>query len=437
MDVWAGADLGSTNVKVLLTDGAGTVLARASRPTPRIGLRTDADALVDALEEMIVQAARAVGDVRLRGACVAGIGEDGVLHAAGRPLGPATPWFDPARRAVLDRLAAMRHHDDRSRYGVELDAARTVAAWALLTPAELAAATGWVACTDYPALRWTGRAVMSSSLAARTGAWLRADAEWDPERVTPFLPLDYLPPVVPAGAVIGELRSTRLSPLLGSDAVVVAGGHDHPVAASVIQRQDPGAPLDSMGTAEVIVRSVTTRTQILGADLSPAIFGAGTTALIVLELDRNMSWLRSCGLSAEVDAVLSGDLQPGALSAPVFVPGAEGGGTPTWTAAADRLTAEQRAAAAVRQLATAGADKVRKLAPDAQAVYGAGGWARAPGWMHLKAVAMGLPYRVLAEPELAALGAAQLALPESTAPVAGQVVTPARPEARTAKVWMP
>jgi len=422
MDVWAGADLGSTNIKVLLTDGAGAVLARASRPTARVGLRTDADALVDTIEELTVQAARQLGDVRLRGVCVAGIGEDGVLHSAGRPLGPAIPWFDPARRTVLDRLAAMRHPGDRSKYGVELDAARTVAAWALLTPGELATATGWVSCTDYPALRWTGRAVMSSSLAARTGAWLLAGAAWDPERITPFLPLDFLPPVVPAGTVLGELRSTRLSPLLSSDAIVVAGGHDHPVAASVVQRQDPGAPLDSMGTAEVVVRSVTTKPRTVDFDLSPAVVGDGMTALIVLELDRNISWLRSCGLSAEVDAVLSGDLRPGALSAPVFVPGAEGGGTPTWTAAADRLTGDQRAAAALWQLATAGADKVRKLAPDAQLVYGAGGWARAPGWMHLKALACGVPYRVLAEPELVALGAAQLALPHSPAPVAGHEV---------------
>jgi xylulokinase len=132
-----------------------------------------------------------------------------------------------------------------------------------------------------------------------------------------------------------------------------------------------------------------------------------------------VSWLRSCGLSAEVDAVLSGDLRPRALSAPVFIPGAEGGGIPAWTAAADRLTGDQRAAAAVWQLAAAGGDKVRRLAPDAQVVYGAGGWARAPGWMRLKALTCGVPYRVLAEPELAALGAAQLALPESTAPAAG------------------
>ncbi|MDT3442283.1 MULTISPECIES: FGGY family carbohydrate kinase [unclassified Pseudofrankia] len=427
-DVWAGADLGSTNVKVLLTDWTGTVLARASRPTPRSWLRTDADVLVDTLEELILQAAHDVGSPRLRGVCVAGVGEDGVLHAAARPLGPALPWYDPSRRTALDKLSALRGPNDRIRYGVELDAARTIAAWALLPPDQVAAATGWVACTDYPALRWTGRAVMSSTLAARTGAWLLEPGRWDPNRVTPFLPLECLPPVVPAGTVIGELRSRRLAGLLSSDAVVVAGGHDHPVAASVVHRQDPGAPLDSMGTAEVVVRTVGTGRPPRDVDLSPTILGTGQTALTVLELDRNISWLRRSGLGVQVDTVLAAGLAPPPPGPQVFVPGTAGGEAPRWTAAARRLSDERRAAAAVWELAVVGAAALRGLAPGAQVIYCAGGWTRAPGWMRLKAAAAGAPYRVLAEQELSALGAAQLCLPGPITPVA---VHEAIPRSRT------
>ena len=416
-NIWAGADLGSTNIKVLLTDRDGNVLARAARPTPRNGQRTHADALVDTIEELILQAARRVSGSRLRGVCVAGVGEDGILHDDGRPLGTALPWFDPARRAVVDQLAALRRPDDRIRYGVDLDAARTLAAWALLSPAETAAATGWVACTDYPALRWTGRAVMSSSLAPRTGAWLLEPGRWDPDRVTPHLPLDLLPQVVPAGTVIGELRSTRLAELLSSDAVVVAGGHDHPVGASVVHRQDPGMPLDSMGTAEVIVRTVETTRPPRDVDLSPAILGTGRTALTVLELDRNMAWLRRSGPGAQINAILAGDLVPPPPHPRVFLPGAEGGEAPHWTPAARHLSDQQRAAAAVWQLAKAGAAALHNLAPDTPVIYSTGGWTRAPGWMRLKVAAAGRPYRLLAEPELTALGAAHLALPGPIAPV--------------------
>ena len=415
-NVWAGADLGSTNVKVLLIDDAGRVLARAARPTPRIGPAADADALVDTLEELILQAARELRSPRLRGVCVAGVGEDGVLHAAGRPLAPALPWFDPSRRTVLDRLSALRGVDDRRRYGVELDAARAIAAWALLPADQIAAATGWVACTDYPALRWTGRAVMSSSLASRTGAWLLELGRWDPERVVPFLPIELLPPIVPAGTVVGELRSKRLSSLLSRDAVVVAGGHDHPVAASVIHRQDPGAPLDSMGTAEVIVQTIPGGPAPCGVDVSAPVLGTGRTAMAVLELDRNISWLRGHGLRTQVDAVLSGTRTPPPPGPQVFVPGAAGGEAPQWTPEAGRLTDEQRAAAAVWQLAVDAAAVLRRLAPDAPAIYGTGGWTRAAGWMRFKAATIA-PYRITIEPELTALGAAQLAAPGPVAPV--------------------
>ncbi|MEZ7125683.1 FGGY family carbohydrate kinase [Nonomuraea sp. AD125B] len=473
-DVWAGADLGSTNVKVLLADAEGTVLARAARPTPRAGLRVRPDELVDVLEELILLAAGAVSRPRLRGVCVAGVGEDGVLHAGGRPLGTALPWFAPSRRVALDRLAELARPGDRLRYGVELDAARTVAAWALIPSADLAAADGWVACTDYPALRWTGRAIMSSSLAPRTGAWLLDPGEWDIERAGRFLPADLLPPVVPAGTVVGELRSRRLADLLASDAVVVAGGHDHPVGASVVHRQDPGAPLDSMGTAEVLVRTLEPanrpartgdrrtedrgdrgdlRTGVLrtgdlrnedrgdrgdirtgdrrtggnpppGVDLSPAVLGDGLTALTVLELDRNMTWLRDNGLGPCLDAVLAGRLVAERPDRPVFAPGAAGGEPPRWTPAAADLSAEARAAGAAWQLAQAGATALRALAPDAEAAYAAGGWTRAPGWMRLKAAAAGLPYRILAEPELSALGAAHLCLPGPIAPVSVRELTP-------------
>ncbi|MEH1015600.1 FGGY family carbohydrate kinase [Micromonospora sp. CPCC 206060] len=424
-DVWAGADLGSTNIKVLLTDGAGTVLARASRPTPRIGVHSDPDALVDALEELLLTAAHDLGPVRLRAVCVAGVGEDGVLHASGRPLGPALPWFAPQRQAALDALRSLRGEDDRRRYGVELDAARTVAAWALLPATDVCAATGWVSCTDYPALRWTGRAVMSASLAPRTGAWLLDEERWDADRVEPFLPVELLPEVVPAGTVLGPLRAPRLvaAGVLAHDAVVVAGGHDHPVGGAVVHRQDPGAPLDSMGTAEVLVRTIPgDRPAPTGVDLSPAVIDDGWTALTVIELDRNVSWLRRHGLGPAVDAVVAGKVTP--ADAGLFLPGDEGGGEPRWAPAAHGLSDAERAFAAIHRLALVGAEALGRLAPEAEAVYAAGGWTRAPGWMRLKASATGMPYWVLAEPELTALGAAQLCLGDAAEPVPVRAIEP-------------
>ncbi|NKF33363.1 hypothetical protein HER21_43850, partial [Pseudomonas sp. BGM005] len=38
-----------------------------------------------------------------------------------------------------------------------------------------------------------------------------------------------------------------------SGAIVVAGGHDHPIGGWAADQLSPGAVLDSMGTAEVVV----------------------------------------------------------------------------------------------------------------------------------------------------------------------------------------
>jgi sugar (pentulose or hexulose) kinase len=62
-----------------------------------------------------------------------------------------------------------------------------------------------------------------------------------------------------AGTVLGRVRN---GPLLESGAasmatVVVAGGHDHPMAAATIRRLHPDALVDSMGTANLIYGETT------------------------------------------------------------------------------------------------------------------------------------------------------------------------------------
>ena len=84
-----------------------------------------------------------------------------------------------------------------------------------------------------------------------------------------------LPPVVPAGTVLGNVR---LGPLRESGAastatIVTAGGHDHPIAAATIRRLDPDALVDSMGTANLVYGETT---EVTEPKLNPylAFFGA-------------------------------------------------------------------------------------------------------------------------------------------------------------------
>ena len=63
-----------------------------------------------------------------------------------------------------------------------------------------------------------------------------------------------MPPVVSAGTVIGTVRGAglRRSEAVCDNTLLVAGGHDHPVAAHAIHRLAADARVDSMGTANVI-----------------------------------------------------------------------------------------------------------------------------------------------------------------------------------------
>jgi sugar (pentulose or hexulose) kinase len=77
--VSCGVDLGSTNIKVVAVRADGTVVARYSRPTPRLSnhLSVDAEEMLTLVEEMLLEAAGR--DWSIASVCVAGVGEDGVL----------------------------------------------------------------------------------------------------------------------------------------------------------------------------------------------------------------------------------------------------------------------------------------------------------------------------------------------------------------------
>jgi sugar (pentulose or hexulose) kinase len=171
--VSCGVDLGSTNIKAVAVSNDGTVVARHSRPTPRPGNHPsiNPEQLFRLVDDMLIEAA---GDRwSIASVCTAGVGEDGVLiDRSGIAIGEALAWFDPRRAKILDqfpgpvRAAAAKHVT-----GVQLDPARAVVGWRWAATAQLAThtdrTTSWIALTDYPAVRWTGRAFMSDTLASR------------------------------------------------------------------------------------------------------------------------------------------------------------------------------------------------------------------------------------------------------------------------------
>jgi xylulokinase len=400
--VWCGVDIGSTKLKVLLLAEDGQVLWRENRPTPRtsdgVGACASAETILAAIEAMILAAHAGAGLTQpLTAIAVGGVGEDGVpIDEAAQPLDVAIPWFDRRAEAVA-RDAATDPIWQQSAVPVDLDYSRTAAKWAWLRserPEVIDRAASWVALTDYPAVRWSGRPFMSQSLAARTACYDIVRERWL-ERHLVASGAPPLPPVVAGGTILGGVNAPALAAADAVDrhTVVVAGGHDHPMAALAVRRALPDAIIDSMGTAELLYGEMpesqpTPRHSSFA--YSRPILGSGIACLGVMELSRVLEPLltQNDGAGASFRDVMNGADVPG-------IP---------------------RQGPALRDVLEDCADRTRKrlaalaaLGAPTGPLFATGGWARSPSLLRLRASIFERPIFAVEELELSAYGAALVA----------------------------
>jgi len=420
--VICGIDIGTTNVKVMLIDERARTLWSRSIPVPRIEQDgrpvTDAKALVRALEQLIVEGWRATGlSSPIVAIATTGVGEDGLpVDARLEPVDVAIPWFD--RRAESEARALRLLLDQPVRAGVPIDGTRTAAKWRWLRhhrPQTMRDASAWLALSDYPAAWWSQTPFISATLAARTGCYDVFARRWLANHLE-AAGAPALPPVVAAGTVVGTMVP---GPLVDSGAVststlLVAGGHDHPIAASAVRRIDPNAVVDSLGTANLIYGETgagEARADPYIAFSVPALGRPGVACLGVFEF------------SASLQAARSRD---GGTALQTFL-GAEGpGGEPgdearllralRQTLAVESSRHEPSDQSDPRTLLEAGCFYARRMLESVRAagsgrgrVFSVGGWARSKALLQLRASVLGEPLFTLDEEELTALGAALIA----------------------------
>jgi xylulokinase len=418
-----GVDIGSTNVKVTFVDERGHAVWTKAVPSPRVpddaGVATDPLALVAMIEEMIVTGWRLLGkSLPLQAIAAAGVGEDGVgVQTDLTPTGLALSWFDD--RAATQANDLQRTSGYAAQAGLPIDYSRTAAKWLWLSqnrPADLLSSAFWVALTDYPAVAWTGRAFMSETLAARTACYDVYARRWiEPLLMAAGAPT--LPPVVPAGTVLGNVRKglLRESGAASATTIVTAGGHDHPIAAATIRRLNPDALVDSMGTANLVYGETL---KVTGPRLNPylafsvpAMGNAGLSCLGVFELAAAIKPLRRP--TDLVQRLLASDRISGFPNdRPIPIPGSSellvpSGNEPTEVDVRAALEAATFYARRMfDEILTAGA----KPAP----IFATGGWARSHAFIELRASIFGQPLTVVDEPELTAIGAALIATQGAT-----------------------
>jgi len=241
-----GIDVGSTNRKVGVYTSAGERVAHLSRPTG-----DDCGELVrgvlDDLAACVERAGAAPAAVGITSMAESGVALDGAM----RPLHPLLRWDDPRGEDEARQIDREVGRDVLfRRTGVRLAAKTPLARWLWLRrnrPGVLDAMRTWVSVADLIATVLGGAPVTDPTLAGRTGALNQHTGHYDEDllRVTGVRP-DQLPRVGAAA------MPTAMAGLPAGTPVVVAG-HDHLVAAYAAGAREPGATVDSLGTAEAVV----------------------------------------------------------------------------------------------------------------------------------------------------------------------------------------
>jgi len=402
-----GVDIGTTNLKVSIVDETGVSRWTKAVPTPRssvaLGVGVDPTLLVAVIEDLIIEGWAAVARrVPLAAIATTGVGEDGVcVGQALTPLDRAIPWYD--RCAIAEAMEIRASAAASTRAGIEMEHTRTGAKWLWLRrnrPDLFAGDSTWVALTDYPSAWWTGRPFISETLASRTGCYDVGRREWIGSLVE-FCEAPDLPEVFRAGDVVGSLRGGRLtsSGAASADTLVIAGGHDHPVAAAMIQRIDAKARVDSIGTANVVygesaIFPLDRFDQFL-AFMVPVQAKLGVACLGVFEFSSTVQALQARGV--DIRGFLALPKMPGE-------PGFCASATDLQAAAEPRTVLEMAGVTARRMF-----DHMSWAGVQETEIYATGGWSRSESLLELRASIFGRPVHVLSEQEPAVVGAALLA----------------------------
>jgi xylulokinase len=415
-----GVDLGSTHIKAVLIDAAGVVRRAAARPTPFAARAEGVEMTVDELLTAVAAVLAELGPERAGAAAVgvAGMAECGApLDSGGHPLGPVIAWFDPRGEAVVERLERDGGEALAARTGRRLRTVSSVAKLGWWVERTGAAPGGWLGVPELCVHALGGAGVTDPSLASRTGWYDVAARAYLPEVVVAIgVPASALPPVVAAGSVAGRVTGSAAAwSGLRAGIPVTPAGHDH-LAAAAGCGAAPGDLVDSVGTAESLVRRLrggdppgpgTLRRALgLGVAVSArpdgdgwAVLGRGPRAGVVLAAV-------AAGLGRVPLEVLDAGAVEGARPAMAeLVDAILGGAEPALPAmAAGELWGGLLEELARRTAAAAGL--CAQLAGPAERVLVVGGGARSLPWLRAKARHLAVPLWRAGGAEAAARGAA-------------------------------
>lgn len=261
----AGIDLGSTSVKMLVLDAAGSELVVERVPTPwRAGTggttEMDGDTLLAAIRALLATTTdrlSSLTDRRVGAIGISGMGETGmVVDAKGVAAAPAFAWFDPRGAEQVAAFPAAVRDAFAGRTGLPLGVQVTATKLAVLRDNGIdLAGRRWLNLPEFVAAALGGDMALEYSLTSRTGLLDQDSGTPWPDMLTALgLDESFLPSLRDAGSAWGSV-SAEFGPVLAGARITVAG-HDHLVAAQASGALDSGDYHVSLGTAEVLLRVI-------------------------------------------------------------------------------------------------------------------------------------------------------------------------------------
>jgi xylulokinase len=254
-----GIDVGTTGCKVTALSAEGQVLGSAGREydvlRPHSGwAELDSQAVWSAIRASIHEAAQCTTADPIAALSVSSMGEAMTpVSRDRRILGNCLLGFDVRGREVLELLATLDPHVFFERSG---NVASTIYGGQKLIwlrdhrPELFEAADKFLSWADLVAYLLGGEVVTDYSLANRSLFLDLSARTWSVETLTLVgMPPDKLPPVVPAGTVVGTVKRSLAAELgLPDNVAIVIGGHDQCVSALGAGVIQPGLAAYGLGT---------------------------------------------------------------------------------------------------------------------------------------------------------------------------------------------
>lgn len=436
-----GIDIGSQSIRALAFDARGHKVAEARRSTPVRDLgggqwEYDPEALFAAATACLAETAGQLAGRPVAGIAVASIGESCVLiDDQGRPLAPSIAWFDRRARDAVRSLSS-RPGADRvfEITGLKIEPIFTLCklAWMKDHWNDAFGRTRQILqMADWIAFRLSGVAATDFTLASRTLYLDLNRRQWSNELLAHVgLDSSVLAPLVRSGLPLAGVRREILDATgLAGNPIVAAGAHDHVCGAFVAGLSEPGALIDSIGTAEALVLATERPLSDPAAARLGFFQGAVETHRSLFYVGGSMAtsggaieWLRRLtGNASNETMVAEGraaafenrsviflpNLIDSAPPHPEFCPLGAFLGLNAQTSRGALYRAVLEGLAMQADLIVGGMTALPGLVSPSK-IHVIGGGSRNPLFMEIKAAVYGRPISVVDEPEATALGAALL-----------------------------